>query len=291
MVDMIYDIAIVGCGPAGMSAAICATLRNKSVLVLGSAFCSRKMHQAPTIENYLGFEKISGKDLREKFIAHMDSLSIKVLDSRITSIYPDPDGYSLFSTEQAYKANSVILATGVSQNITLQGETDYVGKGVSYCATCDGPLYKGKSVAVISGINEGEHEANYLSEICRKVFYIPRYKEVGQLNSKIEVVNSVPKRIDGQQTVEHLITNDAILDINAVFLIYDATPAERLIQGLNMDTIHVNVNRLMETNLPGLFAAGDCIGKPYQLAKAVGEGQIAALSAVEYLTRNNKNHS
>jgi thioredoxin reductase (NADPH) len=284
MSENIFDIAIVGCGPAGMSAAVCSKLRNKSVVILGTSFCTRKIYQAPSIENYLGFSSIAGKDLRERFIKHIKSLSLDVEDARINSIYSMDNGYGLFSNEKSFLAKTVIIATGISQTASLPGESELIGKGVSYCATCDGPLYKGKTVAVISGIDEGEHEAKYLAELCRKVYYIPRYKNLGTLSDNIEIINSVPKAISGDERVEKVVMSDRELDVDGVFLIYDATPAERLVSGLAMDGAHIKVDRHMRTNLPGLYAAGDCTGKPYQLAKAIGEGQVAALSAVEFLS-------
>jgi thioredoxin reductase (NADPH) len=286
MPDDIYDIAIVGCGPAGLSAAVCAKLRNKNVLLLGSSYCTRKLDQAPVIDNYLGINNISGSELRKRFLDHAASEGIEIVNARVNSIYPGEQIFMLISNEQSFNAKTVILATGVSRTATLPGEDDFVGKGVSYCATCDGPLYKGKTVAVISGIPEGEHEASYLSEICGKVYYLPQYKNVGPLPSNVDIM--VGKRligIKGDDKARQLILGDAEINIDGIFLIYDASPTEQIFQGLEIIDGHVKVDRLMQTNISGIYAAGDCSGKPYQIAKAVGEGQIAALSAVTYLAK------
>lgn len=285
---MVYDIAIIGCGPAGMSAAICAKLRNKSIVLLGSTSCSRKLEQAPVVENYLGFSSIPGKALRDTFIKHLSDHDITIQTDKINSIYQGEGQFDIFSNSISYSAKSVIIATGINLIPSVKGEKEFVGRGVSYCATCDGPLYKGKNVAVISGISEGEDEANYLAEICEKVYYFPRYKGEYNLSPDIELHRDIPTEIIGDSQVRSLSSKSGKIDINAVFLIYEASPTEQLIAGLNMEEPHIKTDRLMRTNIPGVFAAGDCTGRPYQIAKAVGEGLTAALSAVDYLAKQDK---
>lgn len=281
--DTLYDIAIVGCGPAGLSAAVNAVIRNKRVIVLGGEFCSPKMHRTPRIDNYLGFYNISGEDLRTAFLNHIEKMNISITKRKIDSIYPMDNQFSLVSGKHVYNAKTVVVATGVAVFRYLPGEDRLLGKGVGYCATCDGPLYRDKDVAIISYISEGEQEANYLSELAKRVYYIPMYDDIRNINSQIKVVRGKVKKIAGEEYVTHLYLEDLTLKVDGVFIIREMIPAIQLIPGIETDDNHIKTDRHMATNIPGLFAAGDCTGKPYQLAKAVGEGQLAALSAVNYI--------
>lgn len=163
-----------------------------------------------------------------------------------------------------------------------------MGKGVGYCATCDAPLYRGKTVAVLAYDKEAEEEANFLSEICKKVYFIPLYKDTGTLNEKIEVVKDAPVEIIGENKVTHLALKNSKIEVDGVFIIKEVASPEQLVPGVEMDGPHIKVNRNMETNINGLYAAGDCAGKPYQLSKAGGEGQVAALNAIVYIDGKNR---
>lgn len=277
-----YQLAIVGCGPAGMSAALNAKIRNKDFILLGSDFCSPKLAKAPQIDNYLGFPEIKGEDLRQNFLKHLDDMGIEIIPWKVLNIYPGPP-FTLVGNNESFEADAVILATGVSPTKLLPGETDLLGRGVGYCATCDGPLYKGKKVAIISYSHEGEAEANFMAEICSEVYYIPFYKEVGQLDSRIIQKKAKIKEISGTQKVEKLILDSEEIPVDGVFVLRESLPAEQIVPGLEMEKGAIKVNRDLETSVQGLFAAGDCSGQPYQLNKAVGEGGTAALNAIKYL--------
>lgn len=283
--DPLYDIAIVGCGPAGISAALNAKIRNKKILFLGTEFCSIKMHKTPFVLNYLGFPKIKGEDLRQKFLKHAEEIGIVLTNEKAESVYPINNEFHVRCGEKTYRSRAVILATGINYGKTVKGEAEYLGKGVSYCATCDAPFYEGKRVALIAYTAEAEAEGNFLSEICEKVYYIPLYKNVGFLNERIQIIRGNPVEIAGEQTVKKLILDTTTLEVSGVFIIKETLPPQQLVPGLEMDGPHIRVNRNMMTNIQGLYAAGDCAGKPYQLSKAVGEGQIAALHAVEYIDK------
>lgn len=277
-----YQLAIVGCGPAGMSAALNAKIRNKDFILLGSDFCSPKLAKAPQIDNYLGFPEIKGEDLRQNFLKHLDDMGIEIIPWKVLNIYPGPP-FTLVGNNESFEADAVILATGVSPTKLLPGETDLLGRGVGYCATCDGPLYKGKKVAIISYSHEGEAEANFMAEICSEVYYIPFYKEVGQLDSRIIQKKAKIKEISGTQKVEKLVLDSEEIPVDGVFVLRESLPAEQIVPGLEMEKGAIKVNRDLETSVQGLFAAGDCSGQPYQLNKAVGEGGTAALNAIKYL--------
>lgn len=278
-----YDIAIVGSGPAGLSAALNAKIRNKSFILFGSKLLSSKIQRAPKINNYLGFPKSSGEELGKAFLKHIEEMDIQITEERINSIYSMGEYFTLMVNDKMYEAKTVIVATGVEFSKPLIGEMEYLGKGVGYCATCDAPLYKGKTVCIVASNSEGEDEANYVSELAGKVYYIPLYKGEYKLNDNIELVEDRPMEILGDKTVNKLILKNSEIDTDGVFLLKDAILPSQLVPGLEDDDGHIKVDRLMRTNLKGLFACGDCVGKPYQYIKAAGEGNIASLSAVEYL--------
>jgi thioredoxin reductase (NADPH) len=179
----------------------------------------------------------------------------------------------------------VIVATGINYGKPLKGESEYLGRGVGYCATCDAPLYKGKTVVLVAYTNEGEEEANFLSEVCEKVYYVPLYKGPGHLPDKVEVVKDVPVEIVGDKKASGLVMKNSKLEADGIFIIKETSSPEQLVPGLEMDGPHIKVGRNMMTNIEGIYAAGDCAGKPYQLSKAAGEGQIAALHAVGYIDK------
>lgn len=281
--DNRYDIAIIGSGPAGISAAINAKIRNKKIILFGSRDLSTKLIKAPKINNYLGFYNVAGEELKNQFQRHMDSMGIEIVNERINNVYAMGDYFTLMVNEKMYEATTVILATGVEYTKPLSGEEKFLGRGVGYCATCDAPLYKGKIVTIVGYNKEAEEDANYVSELAAKVYYVPMYKGEYNLRSEIQILQDKPVEIQGDNFVSKLILKENEVDTDGVFVLKDSVPPAQLVPGLEIEEGHIKVDRLMKTNIPGCFAAGDCIGKPYQYIKAAGEGQIAALSAVSYL--------
>jgi len=283
--DHQFDIAIIGCGPAGLSAAVNAKNKNRDIVVFGTEICSPPMHKAPLIRNYLGFPSITGEELRQSFLGHASMLGIEIIKSKADNVFPDEDGYLIISQGNMVRAKTVIICTGIPYRHTLQNEADFLGKGVGYCATCDGPLYRDKDVAIIGYSEEAEPEANYLSEICRQVYYLPLYKQEPAVAAKVTVVRERPLAVEGDQMVKSLKTNKSQLSVDGVFIVGAETSPERLVPGLELDENFIKVNRNMETNLAGIFAAGDCTGPPYQLSKSTGEGQVAALNATKFVLK------
>lgn len=288
---MRYDIAIVGTGPAGLSAAINAKIRNKNIIVFGNENLSNKLTKAPSIDNYLGFYDISGVDLKDKFLEHVKSLDIDICEKRINNIYSMGDYFALISGDSMYEATTVILATGVEYGKPIKGEEEFLGKGVGYCATCDAPLYRDKKVAIIGYNKESEEEANFLSEIASKTYFIPMYKNESlmrgnhELDTSIEVINDRPIQIQGETLVNKVSFREKDIDVDGVFVIKDSASLKSLVPGLETDGPHVIVDINMKTNIEGCFACGDCAGKPYSYIKSAGQGQIAALNAVSYLDK------
>lgn len=277
------DIAIIGSGPAGISAAINAKIRNKSIIVFGHKDLSTKLTKAHEINNYLGFYKKSGRELADAFLEHAKAMDIEITEARVTNIYEMGGYYSILANNEIYEASSVILATGVNFGKPLKGEEELLGRGVSYCATCDAPLYKGKEVVIVAYNKHEEAEADYVADLASKVTYIPMYKEEVEVKDSIEVVKDTPVEIVGTQSVEKLILKNGEVETAAVFLLRDSVSPGQLVPGLELDKSHVKTDIQMKTNLPGCFVAGDIAGTPYQYIKAAGQGNIAALSAVSYL--------
>lgn len=279
-----YDIAIVGSGPAGLSAALNAKIRNKSFIIFGDSNLSSKIEKAPKVNNYLGFTLGSGKDLLNSFKEHLDKMGIEIVNERINNIYSMGDYFALMVNQKMYEARAVILATGTEYTRPLKGEEAFLGRGVGYCATCDAPLYKGKKVTIISYHEEGEEEANFVSELASEVFFVPMYEGDYKLNDNIKIISGKPIEIIGNSKVSKVLFDDGKeLDTDGVFLLKNAVPPTQLVPGLEIEDGHIKVDRLMRTNIKGCFAAGDCVGKPYQYIKSAGEGNVAALSAVSYL--------
>ena len=278
-----YDIAIVGSGPAGLSAALNAKIRNKSFIIFGNKNLSSKIEKAPGINNYLGFHNISGNDLKIKFQEHIKEMEIEIAEYRIDSIYAMGSYFVLMSNDKSFEATSIILATGIEYTKPLVGELEYLGRGVSYCATCDANFYKKKRVAILGYNKEAERDANYVSEIASEVYYVPMYKEPYNINDSITIIKDKPKKILNESGNRTLVLDNNEIEVDGIFIIKDSISPAQLVPGLLIEDDHILVDRYMKTNIKGCFAAGDCVGKPYQYIKAAGEGNIASLSAVKYL--------
>lgn len=283
-----YDIAIIGTGPAGISAAITAKIRNKNIILLGGGNLSDKISQAHRIDNYPGLPAISGADFASKLGEHLEDLGIEITEAKVGAVYAMTDHFSLQVGEEFIEASSVIVASGVVQTRSLEGEGDYVGRGVSYCATCDGRLYRGKKVAVIGYSADAAEEAEYLAEIADRVLYFRKNREALPVGDNIEIMEETPVSIAGGMKADTLVTDGGSHETDCVFVLRDAVPPDSLVPGVETDGPHIRVNLQMETNLPGLFACGDIAGKPYQYVKSAGQGNVAALSAVTYLASKDR---
>ena len=278
-----YDIAIIGTGPAGLSAALTAKIRNKKILLLGSSGLSEKVEKAHTVQNYLGLPAVSGTDMQQAFLQHIRQMDITITEKKVNTIYPMGDFFGIQMGMEMAQADAVILATGVTADKPYPGENELLGKGVSYCATCDAPLYRGRTVAVIGFGPKEEEEAAFLAEVAEKVYYFPMYK--GDIHADVTVVREKPEAILGEEKVQSVRTTSQEYPVDGVFVLRESILPEHLLKGLQLEGNRVVVNLNMETNIPGCFACGDLAGKPYQYIKAAGQGNVAALSAVEYLAR------
>ena len=203
----IYDIAIIGTGPAGVSAAITATIRNKKIILFGSRELSDKIRKAHLIQNYPGLPECSGEDLSNAFAAHLEKMGIEITEEKINAVYPMGETFALQTMKnEMHQARSVILACGMVQGKLLPGEEELVGRGVSYCATCDAPLYRGRSVAVIGYSPEAEEEVNFLSEVASEVLYFPVYRDEPKVAESVKVLRQIPQAILNKEAAEEALS-------------------------------------------------------------------------------------
>ena len=279
------DIVIIGSGPAGLSAAINAKARNRSVLVLGRDRASSWLYRAEKVNNHLGMPELTGKEMVDAFYNHAKEQGIDFKIGRVMQVVPMGDYFGINFQNEYIEAKAVILAIGVSKDSkTVAGEDELVGKGVSYCATCDGMLYRGSDVVIVSETEEGVEDANFLSEICKNVYYVSCYDEIKNLDPKIKVVNGKINRILGNNKVEAIEIDNEKISCQGVFFVKESIKIQSFLRDLEVDEKNaIIVSREMKTNIKGVFAAGDCTGWPLQVSKAVGEGLVAAQSADRYI--------
>lgn len=280
-----YDIAIIGSGPAGVSAAINAKILNKSFIWFSSHATSKKVSRAELIKNYPGLPDISGEQLAWALKNHADSMGIEMCEEVVTGVYETDGKFTLLAGNKDYEAKTVILCLGVEVAKPVEGEEQFLGRGISYCATCDGMLYKGKNIAVVCMDKHFEHEVEFLCEIAHTCAVIPLYKGYKNKAPNAEIILKSPIKYAGDMRVKEVHFKDSKIDVDGVFILKGAISPATLVHGLKVEEGHIAVDRACATNIPGIFAAGDCTGRPYQYAKAVGEGNIAVHSAVEYLAK------
>lgn len=261
-----YDIIIIGGGPAGLSAAITARTRGLTAAVITTDRAQSGLYKAPSIANYPGLPAISGSELLSKLTAHAAGMGAELLSGRVISVMAGDTFFVSYGQEFA-EGRALILSAGIVQTGAYEGEKELLGRGVSYCATCDGMLYRGKRVCAVCLAPDSEAEAEHLESIgC----IVTRVKK-GDI------------RINGSERVESVTVDGEDIPCEGVFILRRSIAPDTLIPGLELRDGHIAVDKDMATNIPGVFAAGDCIGRPYQIAKAVGEGQLAAFSAEEHI--------
>ncbi len=278
-----HDILILGGGPAALSAAVAARQKNRTVLVISNPSGQNPLARAERVDNYLGMPGLNGAELLAAFEDHARRMGAEFVTGRAVSAMAFDGMCFLTVGSQVYEGKRLILATGVSRGAKYPGEQEYLGRGVSYCATCDGMLYRGRPVAVVGRSKDAPMEANYLASLGCSVTYVSPQAPEG-LDPKIPFVRAGRLEIRGESGVAALVADGARIPCDGVFILRETVVPTELFPDLETRDGAVLVDRQMRTNLPGVFAAGDCTGKPLQVAKAVGEGLIAAECAADELT-------
>lgn len=311
-----HDIAIIGGGPAGLSAALTARARNKDVLIISNPAEENPLAASKLVDNYPGMPGATGLHILTTMHVQAHRAGAKFLQARAISVVPMASGepaqtsFSITTSSDYVEARSLILACGASSGgKPLPGELEYLGRGVSYCATCDGMLYRSSTVLIAGLSHEAADEADFMAELGATVHYVARamppgldariHRHTGKILSiKGDALGVTHARIAERpadsprgpelekRTSESLRDepNEVELEVHGVFILRPGIAPTSLLASLATEGGYLKTDAQMHTNVEGVFAAGDCTGRPLQIAKAVGEGQVAVLSAVEYLS-------
>ncbi|MBE6628822.1 MAG: thioredoxin-disulfide reductase [Ruminococcaceae bacterium] len=300
---MRYDLIIIGAGPAGMTAALYALRAEKSVLLLDSAGYGGQITLSDCVENYPGIANVNGYDLAEGMMAQLRALNVKLENANVTGVEPDGDGYRVLTASDSYEARAVILATGVThRKLGVPGEEKFLGRGVSFCAVCDGGFFRKKEVAVIGGGNTAVQDALYLAEFCQRVYLIHRREgfraeerllEKARNHPNIEfLTNTVVLEMRGEMRLASLLLKNTATDEEHELAVAGAFEAIGSIpQNAAFDQLvpvdgegYFAVGDDCVTSQKGIFVAGDCRAKKVrQLTTATADGTVAALAAIDYL--------
>ncbi|MBL7142589.1 MAG: FAD-dependent oxidoreductase [Candidatus Pacebacteria bacterium] len=316
---MIYDVIIIGGGPAGVAAGIYASRQRLNALLITKSFGGQMARKAVAIENYPGFEEISGLDLIKKFEKHLRKFTsgqpgrgqIKIELALVSKIKKAGKTFSVLTgKKKKFKSKTVLIASGADPRpLEVPGEKKFIGKGVSYCTACDAPLYAGKDVVVVGGGNSGFEAALFLAGWVRKLYILENSSKVSADQSiqekakktgKIKVITSAAlKKVEGKKFVESLVYQDnetkktVSLKVGGIFVEIGSQPATSFVKGLvdfsERDEIVID-QKTMQTKTTGLFAAGDVSDVIFkQIVVAAGEGTKALLAISNYLQKNGWN--
>ena len=277
------DCIVIGAGAAGVSAALTLKALKINFIWLGNKDLSVKIRSAEKIKNYPGLYGVSGGDLKDAFLSQINGEGIEITEDKVNGVYPSDGGYTVLGGKSSYEAKTVILATGVEVLKPVKGEAEFLGRGVSYCAVCDGFLYRGKEIAVVIEGEEEFSEVELLAQYARAIhlFCIKKLDLPAIENVMFEEGRLT--EIKGDMRVKSVVCGGREIAVDGVFVLKQAIAADNLVHGLKTVGGQVEVARNGATNLAGVFAAGDVTGRPYQYAKAAGEGNVCAYSVNAYL--------
>lgn len=285
-----FDCIIIGAGIAGLTSALYLKRAGKKIMIIEKSMPGGQILKTNSIKNYPGFLEIDGFSLIRKIVEQLENLEVEIIKEEVLEI---KNNFEVITNKNKYLAENIILATGRKPRILgLKNEDELIGKGLSFCASCDGPLYKNKCVAVVGGGNTAFEEAIYLSNMCAKVYLIHRndnYRAeeylINELKQKEnvyfrpnEVIMKLNKKNDLLESIE---TNKEKYEVEGLFVAIGQIPTIIKIDSLESENGYIKVNNKMETNIKGIYACGDCIKKEvYQLTTAASEGTIAAFSII-----------
>lgn len=282
-----YDVIIIGKGPAGISASLYTKRANLNTLVIGNS--EGALGKTEKIENYYGFENpINGRELVEKGIKQAENLGVELVTKQVTGIEYN-NSYTVKTIDKDYETKSIIIATGTNRNKSkIPGINEFEGKGISYCAICDGYFFRGKDVAVLGAGEYAISEAEILEQLASSVTILTNGKEPIEVrNDNIKCIDKEIEKFEGnEQKIEKVRFKDnSTMDITGVFVAEGVATSTDLAKKIGIQTKNntIVVNSEMKTNVPGIFAAGDCTGGLLQISKAIYEGAKAGLSAINYV--------
>lgn len=295
-----YDVIVIGCGPAGMTSAIYAARSNKKVLVLEKETIGGQMASSPLIENYPGYDAIAGSALANNMFEQLTKFDVDFEIEEVLEIIPG-DIKKVITDSNTYETKSVIIATGSKYRLLgLENEENLIGNGIHFCVACDGAFYKDKTVAVIGGGNSAVINAITLSDICKKVYVVQNLDKLTAENNLIDKLNEKDNvEIYLNSTVESLVgvdeleginiksDNDINLKLDGMFISIGLEPQSEFVKNI----LDINKYGYIESNdcvtkLAGIFVAGDCRDKKIrQITVATSDGTIAAMAALEYLKK------
>ena len=282
--DEQFDIAVIGGGPAGLSAAINGLIRGSRVFLLDAG--GSMLVRAERIDNYLGMPGLNGQEMMAGFREHALRLGVEIEKGRATNVLPVGEQWMISFGSKVASAKAVVLATGIAREKSVEGEEAYLGKGLSYCATCDGMLYRGKNAVVYGTAGDAPEEANYLAEIGVRVIYVSPGERPEGLKPDIEWRRGSLSAIRGEEKVSAVALKglpDQEIETEGVFILRETLAPQSMVSGLQMAEGYIAVDKDQRTNLPGLYACGDCTGPPLQIANASGDGLKAGQEAAKYV--------
>lgn len=276
-----YDVVIVGGGPAGFSAAVNIRARGAHCLIVSSDIASNPLARSTKIDNYIGMYGATGLELLQKMKADALASGAEYRRGRVLSIAPYKDRFMLAVGNDVVEAKRVILAIGAAIPKMLIGEQEHVGRGVSYCATCDGMLYRSKRAVVIGDADDLAEEAELLMRIGVQVTVVAKTRPAA-LSDTIPFISGDPKAVEDAEPLQ-LRTQHDVIPCDVVFVLRNAGAPATLVNGLAVEGNRILTDEHCRTNISGLYAVGDCTGKPYQIATAVAQGLTAAFAVTESL--------
>lgn len=308
MEENIYDLIIIGAGPAGMSASVYASKANLKTLMIEKDFPGGKVVNTSFIENWPGYKRVEGYKLATEMFEHSTAYGTQFKQDRVLDIKSDGIIKEVVCEKQTFKTYAVIIATGTKERkIGIPGEDEFYGRGVSYCAVCDGSLYKDKDMVVIGGGNSALQESLYLTNFAKKIYLVHRRDQFRAEDQLVDAIKNHPKielllnfnpiRVNGDKYVTSVdiksnkTDEEMTIETEVVFPFIGADPESRFTSRLDIidQNGYLKINDLMETDIPGIYGAGDVNKKGLrQIVTAVNDGAIAAMNAYHYIKKIQK---